>query len=137
MEFAVCFTLVSCPAYSSTLKMEAIFSPEMSVDFYRTARFISQKMELLLFVLYLNEHWSQMNAETGRFSLLAWALLPIGRRSLIATVMNLSVAKRPSFPFLAENMFRVKRLKYEKLLRIAQRAVPVRRPRRSNKMDLR
>jgi hypothetical protein len=32
------FTLVSCSAYSSILKMEAISSTEMSVDFQRTAR---------------------------------------------------------------------------------------------------
>jgi hypothetical protein len=32
------FTLVSCSAYSSTLKMEAIYSPETSVDFQRTTR---------------------------------------------------------------------------------------------------
>jgi hypothetical protein len=33
---AACFMLVSCTAYSSTLKMEAICSSEMSVDFHRT-----------------------------------------------------------------------------------------------------
>jgi hypothetical protein len=32
------FTLVSCSAYSSTLKMELIFSSETSVDFQRTTR---------------------------------------------------------------------------------------------------
>jgi hypothetical protein len=32
------FTLVSCSAYSSTLKMEEIFSSETSVDFRRTAQ---------------------------------------------------------------------------------------------------
>jgi hypothetical protein len=32
------FTLVSCSAYFSTLKMEAIFPSEMSVDFQRTIR---------------------------------------------------------------------------------------------------
>jgi hypothetical protein len=32
------FTLVSCSPYFSTLKMEAIFSSEMSVDFRRTTR---------------------------------------------------------------------------------------------------
>jgi hypothetical protein len=32
------FTLVSCSAYSSTLKMEAICSSETSVDFQRTTR---------------------------------------------------------------------------------------------------
>jgi hypothetical protein len=32
------FTLVSCSSYSSTLKMEAIFSSEISVNFQRTTR---------------------------------------------------------------------------------------------------
>jgi hypothetical protein len=32
------FTLVSCSAYSSTLKIEAAYSSETSVDFQRTAR---------------------------------------------------------------------------------------------------
>jgi hypothetical protein len=32
------FTLVSCSAYSSTLKMEAMCSSETSVDFQRTTR---------------------------------------------------------------------------------------------------
>jgi hypothetical protein len=32
------FTLVSCSAYSSTLKMETIYSSEMSVEFQRTTR---------------------------------------------------------------------------------------------------
>jgi hypothetical protein len=43
-----CFTLVSCLAYSSTLKMEATCSPGTSVDFQRTTRrhVISQKTEL-------------------------------------------------------------------------------------------
>jgi hypothetical protein len=33
-----CFTLVSCLAYSSILKMETIFSSETSVHFQRTTR---------------------------------------------------------------------------------------------------
>jgi hypothetical protein len=33
---ATFFTLVSCLAYSSTLKMEATYSSEMSVEFQRT-----------------------------------------------------------------------------------------------------
>jgi hypothetical protein len=32
------FTLVSCSAYSSTFKMEAVCSPETSIDFQRTTR---------------------------------------------------------------------------------------------------
>jgi hypothetical protein len=35
---ATLFTLVSCLAYSLTLKMEATFSPETSLDFQRTTR---------------------------------------------------------------------------------------------------
>jgi hypothetical protein len=41
-NFGLClppaFTLVSCSAYSSTLKLEAIYSSESSVDFQRTTR---------------------------------------------------------------------------------------------------
>jgi hypothetical protein len=35
---AACFMLVSCLAYSSILKMEAIRSSETSIDFHRTTR---------------------------------------------------------------------------------------------------
>jgi hypothetical protein len=35
---ATCFMLVSCLAYSLTLKMEAAYSSENSVDFQRTTR---------------------------------------------------------------------------------------------------
>jgi hypothetical protein len=37
-RLAACFMLVSCSAYSSTLKMEATCSSETSVDFRRTTR---------------------------------------------------------------------------------------------------
>jgi hypothetical protein len=41
------FTLVSCSAYSSTLKMEAIWSSETTVDFQRTTRrYISEDITL-------------------------------------------------------------------------------------------
>jgi hypothetical protein len=33
-QLPACFMLVSCLAYFSTLKMEVIFFPEMSVDFH-------------------------------------------------------------------------------------------------------
>jgi hypothetical protein len=33
-----CLIMVSCLAYSSTMKMEATYSIEMSVDFQRTTR---------------------------------------------------------------------------------------------------
>jgi hypothetical protein len=39
------FMLVSCLAYSSTLKTEAICSTGTYVDFYRTAGIISQEIE--------------------------------------------------------------------------------------------
>jgi hypothetical protein len=42
------FIPVSCWAYSSTLKMKAIFSSEMSVDFQRNHVVISQKMVLCI-----------------------------------------------------------------------------------------
>jgi hypothetical protein len=45
---ATCSTLVYCLAYSSTLKMEATFSSEMSVDFQRTIpRYIPEDRTLL------------------------------------------------------------------------------------------
>jgi hypothetical protein len=44
---ATCFTTV-CLAYSSTLKTEATCSSETSVDFQRTTRVISQKIELFI-----------------------------------------------------------------------------------------
>jgi hypothetical protein len=39
------FTLVSCSAYSSTLKIEAIYPSETSVDFNGLHGVISQKIE--------------------------------------------------------------------------------------------
>jgi hypothetical protein len=36
--FQPCFMLISCLAYSSTLKIEALYSYEISVDFHRTMR---------------------------------------------------------------------------------------------------
>jgi hypothetical protein len=42
------FTMVSYPAYSSTLLMEAICASETSVDFQRTTRLISQKIALFI-----------------------------------------------------------------------------------------
>jgi hypothetical protein len=33
---AVCILLVACLAYFSTLKMDAVYSSEMSVNFYQT-----------------------------------------------------------------------------------------------------
>jgi hypothetical protein len=42
-----CFTLVSCLAYSSTLKMKATFYCETSVDIQRTTpRYISEDITL-------------------------------------------------------------------------------------------
>jgi hypothetical protein len=45
---ANCFMLVSCLAYSSTLKMEVTFSSETSVDFQRLLGIISQEIELFI-----------------------------------------------------------------------------------------
>jgi hypothetical protein len=42
------FMLVSCLAYSSTLKMEATYSSEISVAFSRVHGVISQKIELFM-----------------------------------------------------------------------------------------
>jgi hypothetical protein len=56
---ATCFTLVYCFAYSSTLKMEAAYSSEMSVDFQRYIPedrplhvFLSMFFALMLFYTY-------------------------------------------------------------------------------------
>jgi hypothetical protein len=45
------FTLVSCSAYSSTLKIEAICFSETSVDFQRTTRQYIPKEMLVLFII--------------------------------------------------------------------------------------
>jgi hypothetical protein len=45
-SLSACFMLVSCLAYSSTLKMEATCSSEMSVGFYPTTIHISQNTEI-------------------------------------------------------------------------------------------
>jgi hypothetical protein len=48
------FTLVSCLAYPSTLKIEAILSSEKSVDFQQTTRrYISEDRTLRNKVIYL------------------------------------------------------------------------------------
>jgi hypothetical protein len=43
---AACFMLVSCLAYSSTLKMEAMWSSEMLGDFQQTRHCISEDRAL-------------------------------------------------------------------------------------------
>jgi hypothetical protein len=51
---ANCFMLVSCLAYSSTLKMEATCSSEMSVDFQRTIwHYIPEYRTLQDFYLFI------------------------------------------------------------------------------------
>jgi hypothetical protein len=51
---ATCFTMVSCLAYSLTLKMEAICSFVMSVDFQRTTRrHVSEDRTLQLLVKFI------------------------------------------------------------------------------------
>jgi hypothetical protein len=44
-ELAVCFMLVSCLAYSSTLTMEAVYYSETSVGFHQiTRRYIPEEL---------------------------------------------------------------------------------------------
>jgi hypothetical protein len=47
-EISIFFTLVSCLSHSLTLKIEAIYSTEISVDFQRTTRRYVSKTELLI-----------------------------------------------------------------------------------------
>jgi hypothetical protein len=55
---AICFTLVSCLACSSTLKMEVACSSEMSVDFQRTAwRYIPEPPQLPLWAPRIVHIW--------------------------------------------------------------------------------
>jgi hypothetical protein len=46
--FSTCFTLVSCLAYSITMKTEATYSSRMSVDFNGLYGIISKKNELFI-----------------------------------------------------------------------------------------
>jgi hypothetical protein len=48
MWLAACFMLVSCLAYSPTLKMEATCSSETSLNFNKLYGIISQKTELFI-----------------------------------------------------------------------------------------
>jgi hypothetical protein len=49
-------TLVSCLAYSSTIKMEATYSSEKSVDFQQTTpHYIQQDRICIYFVLHCGE----------------------------------------------------------------------------------
>jgi hypothetical protein len=52
---AVCFMLVYCLAYTSTLKMESTCSSEISNDFRQTIRVIFQKTELFLLYFILQD----------------------------------------------------------------------------------
>jgi hypothetical protein len=47
-KLAACFIIVSGLAYSSTLKIEATFSSEKSLDFQRTTRRYIQKREICI-----------------------------------------------------------------------------------------
>jgi hypothetical protein len=47
-RIAACFLLVSCLAYSSTLKMEAICSSEMLIGFYRTTWYYTQEDRIFI-----------------------------------------------------------------------------------------
>jgi Kef-type K+ transport system membrane component KefB len=58
LSLSPAFTLVSCSAYSSALKMEATCSSEMSVDFQRTIRHYIPEFRTLfipLFFTYVSE----------------------------------------------------------------------------------
>jgi hypothetical protein len=68
------FTVVSCFAYSSTLKIEATCSSEISVDFQRTMWLISQKitqvplhpeatLKEVICNRHLNEQWFELTAK--------------------------------------------------------------------------
>jgi hypothetical protein len=46
------FILVSCLAYSSTLKTEATWSSKLAVDFQRTTYVVSQMIEPFIFCLF-------------------------------------------------------------------------------------
>jgi hypothetical protein len=65
-EFVLCFLLVSCWAYSSTLKMEATCSSETSIDFERTThQYIAQdKIPDPSFYHYYNQYAYICNIST-------------------------------------------------------------------------
>jgi hypothetical protein len=54
------FTLVSCSVYSSTLKMEAIYSSETSVDFQRTTLRYIREVSILQCPNVFTSFWSVM-----------------------------------------------------------------------------
>jgi hypothetical protein len=50
--FTACLLLLSYLAYSSTLKMEAAFSSDTSVDFQRTVSGISKELEIFSYYFF-------------------------------------------------------------------------------------
>jgi hypothetical protein len=77
---AVYFVLVSCLAYSSALKVEAIFSSERSFDFYRTTQCYIPEDRILhtnKLDIYLHQNVSSVN------------ILQITRTALLHTKLSL------------------------------------------------
>jgi hypothetical protein len=68
-------TLVSCLAYSSTLKMEATRSSETSVDFQRAACVISQKILVVIFTLFCFGVYLGLSEQGRRYSELNFTFL--------------------------------------------------------------
>jgi hypothetical protein len=73
---ATCFMLVSCSAYSFTLKMEATYSSETSVDFQRDTR------------RYLPEDRTLRNTETLRRKTVLGGIVLIDRRTMPSIVVT-------------------------------------------------
>jgi hypothetical protein len=59
---------VSCLAYFSTLMMEAVWSPEMSVDFYQTTWHSTAKTVLLFLSTVVHKRISRNCTSNGRWS---------------------------------------------------------------------
>jgi hypothetical protein len=53
---ATCFMLVSCLAYSATLKMEVTCSSNMSVDFQHTGRYIPENKTLKYVAVFMEAY---------------------------------------------------------------------------------
>jgi hypothetical protein len=67
VPLATCFTLVSCSAYPSTLKMEATCSPKTSLTFSGLHGVTSQKIVLLITTAVRTSNPTQCNV---KFSLM-------------------------------------------------------------------
>jgi hypothetical protein len=69
--FAICFTLISCFAYYSTLKTEAKCSPETSVEFWRTTRRYSLEDRTLQSTTLLSGFMDKTN---GAMNIVTWVM---------------------------------------------------------------